>query len=73
MATDYDDSYTQINRADGSIYNTTDATLGKMIAVSSANKKAFKLKAAFTSSTTSTAKLQGLGFVMTIKDDLFNA
>lgn len=70
VASDYDNSYTQVNRPDGTVYNTTNALIGRMVAPGFANKKAFKIKLAFTSSSTSRPTLQAIGLHMLVDKEL---
>ena len=68
VASDFNDSYTEIKRADGSIYNTEGATMGIFRPHAFNNKKAFKVKLTFTSSGSNAPKLQAIGLRMLIKD-----
>jgi len=57
MDTDYSGSYTAVNMPDGTAYQLDGATIALYRPTSFANKKAFKSKIAFTSSTTNSVKL----------------
>jgi hypothetical protein len=69
IASDYNSSYTAIKRADDTIFNTTSGILGFFKPAAFKNKKAFKAKVAFVSSTTSSPKLQSIGLRLQINDD----
>ena len=68
IASDFGTSYTQVKRPDDSIFNTTNGLLGLFKPAAFVNKFAFKAKVAFTSSTTSSPKLQSIGLRVNIKD-----
>jgi len=70
VASDYDDSFTTVTRADGTNYTDTNEVLGRMVASAFNNKKAFKVKVAFTSATTNSPKLQSINLRMLIKEEL---
>ena len=72
VASDYDDTFTSVTRANGTAYNTTNALIGKMLGKSFANKKAFKVRIAFTSSTTNSPQLQGVGYHILAADNPAN-
>lgn len=68
IATDYDDSsYSQVKRADNSIFNSLNGVLGLFRPTAFKDKKAFKAKVLFTSSTTNSPKLQAIGLRSLIK------
>jgi len=73
-ASDYleavDGDFTQMNRADNTIYNTTNAVIGRMKGTAFNNKKAFKIRVNFVSSTTNSPRLQSISLLSTIKSEI---
>lgn len=68
VASDYSSSYTQIKRADDTIFNTANGLFGLFRPATFKDKLVFKAKVLFTSSTTNSPKLVGIGLRMLIKD-----
>ena len=64
---DFSGSYTQVKRADNSIFNSLNGVLGLFKPTAFNNKKSFKAKVLFTSSTTNSPKLQAIGLRILIK------
>ena len=69
VASDYDDTYTEVKRVDGSVFNTLYGVLARMIGGTiKTNQKAFKVKVAWTSNTTSYASLLAISLNMKIDE-----
>jgi hypothetical protein len=68
IASDFGNSYTQVTRPDNSVFNTTNGFLGLFKPSAFVNKGAYKAKVAFTSSTTSSPKLQTIGLRAIVKE-----
>lgn len=69
VAVDYSSSYTTITRPDGTNFNTTSDKVG-FFRPAISNVKVFRLKIAFTSSTTNSVKLVGVMMKISEDDDL---
>jgi len=65
---DYSTTPTQIKRPDDSIFNTTNGLLGLFKPAAFVNKFAFKAKVIFTSTTTTSPKLQSISIRCNIKE-----
>jgi len=70
VASDYNESFTAVTRADATAHNTANGIFSRLVAKSFVNKKAFKIRVAFTSSTSNSPQLQGVGLYIGIKDEL---
>ncbi|OGZ57538.1 MAG: hypothetical protein A2728_00385 [Candidatus Spechtbacteria bacterium RIFCSPHIGHO2_01_FULL_38_11] len=68
IAVDYSSSYTALKRADDTIFNTANGLLGLFRPAAFNNKYVYKVKVAFTSSTTNSPKLTGIGLRGIIKE-----
>ena len=68
IASDYSSSYTQIKRADNTIFNTANGVLGFFRPAAFNNKKVYRAKVLFTSSTSTSPKLTGIGLRGVIKN-----
>lgn len=68
VASDFSSSYTSVVRADNTAFNTANGVLGFFRPAAFTNKLAFRAKVAFTSSTTTSAKLQTIGLRIRIKE-----
>ena len=67
IASNYSSTYTSIKRADDTIFNTLNGLFGLFRPAAFADKKVFRAKVAFTSSTTNTPKLVAIGLRVSIK------
>ena len=68
-AVDYSSSYTSITRADATSHNTANELTAKFNSRAFSNKKAFKIKLAATSATTSGPKIQNFALRITEKSE----
>jgi len=68
VATDYTATYTEIKRPNDSIFNDANGIFGLFKPSAFANKRAFKVKVEFISSTTNSPKLQTIGLRVNIKE-----
>src|SRR3990167_5068327 len=68
VATDYSSSYTQIKRADNTIFNTANGLLGLFRPAAFNNKKVYRVKVLWTRSTTNSPKLTAIGLRGEIKN-----
>jgi hypothetical protein len=71
VATDYNSSYTDIKRPDETDFDNDDGVMGYFTCPLS-NKKVFRIKIAFTSSTTNSVKLVSITMKSEIEDELSN-
>lgn len=67
VASDYSSSYTQIKRADNTIFNTANGVLGFFRPAAFLNKKVYRTKVLFTSSTSTSPKLTAIGLRGNVK------
>ena len=67
ISSDFTNSYTQIKRANDTIFNSANGVLGLFRPKAFNNKKSFKAKVLFTSSGVNSPKLQNIGLRLIIK------